>query len=63
MSMKRYAAKLLFQFRATVGGYGRRRTCEERIVVFQARSATQALDLATKKGRHQQYSYLSPRSR
>jgi hypothetical protein len=58
--MKRFAAKLLFQFRVTVdGSYGRRRICEERIIIFQARSATQALALAKKKGRNGQYCYMN----
>ena len=56
--MKRYAAKLLFQFRVTVGGSsGKRRTCEERIVLIQACSAAQALISAKRKGRHRQHSY------
>lgn len=56
--MKRYAAKLLFQFRVTVdGSYGKRRTCEERIILIQARSAAQALAWAKRKGRHQEHRY------
>src|SRR5437016_36215 len=59
-AMKRYAAKLLFQFRVTFGGsFGRRRTCEERVIVFPARSATQALTLAKRKARKRQYRYLN----
>ena len=58
--MNRYAAKLLFQFRVTVGGsYGRRRICEERIVLLQARSAGQAVSKAKRKGRDRQYTYLN----
>jgi hypothetical protein len=56
--MKRYAAKLLFQFRVTAdGSYSKRRICEERIVLVQARSAVQALASAKRKGRDRQYSY------
>jgi hypothetical protein len=43
--MNRYAAKLLFQYRADIGG-GRSnvmRTCEERIIVIFAKSACSAL--------------------
>ena len=57
-AMNRYAAKLLFQFRVTVGGsYSRRRTCEERIVLIQARSAAQALVKAKRKGQDRHYNY------
>lgn len=60
MAMKRFAAKLLFQFRVTVdGSYGQRRICEERIIVFQARSPIQALAKAKKRGRDEHYSYTN----
>ena len=56
--MKRYAAKLLFQFRVTVAGdSGKRRTCEERIIVLNARSAAQALVQAKRCGGSNQYRY------
>jgi hypothetical protein len=58
--MKRYSAKLLFQFQVTVGGsHGQRRTCEERIVLIKADSAAQALALAKQKGRDGEYSYTN----
>jgi Domain of unknown function (DUF4288) len=58
--MKRYAAKLLFQYRATVdGNYGQRRTCEERIVLLKANSARRALGLAKRRGRDGQNSWLN----
>ena len=56
--MERYSAKLLFQFRVvTYGRANRRRTCEERIVVFRARSADDALKRAKKAGRTAQHQY------
>jgi hypothetical protein len=55
---KRFAAKLLFQFRVVVGGKSsRRRICEERTVVFTASSAKGALAAARRKGRAAQYDY------
>lgn len=55
---KRFAAKLLFQFRVVVDGESsRRRTCEERTVVFRAASARSALANARRKGRSAQYRY------
>ena len=56
--MKRYAAKLLFEFRVTVGGaVGKRRICEERIVVLKAPSGKKALARAKRKGKDSQYRY------
>jgi len=44
---RRYAAKLLFQFRVVVDGeHGVMRTCEERILVLRASSARKALVMA-----------------
>jgi hypothetical protein len=58
IAMNRYSAKLLFQFRVTIDGdSGKRRTCEERMVVFEAASASRALALAKRRGRAAQYSY------
>jgi len=54
---KRYAAKLLFQFR--VGEGGKMRMCEERIVVFQTSSAKRALRQAKRRGRESQSQYRS----
>jgi hypothetical protein len=49
--MVRFAAKLLFQYRVVVGGRsGKRRTCEERIIVLRANSAKNALSQAKRKG-------------
>jgi hypothetical protein len=54
----RYAAKLLFQFRVIVNGEsGKRRTCEERIIVFEAGSAKEALALAKRRARSSQFRY------
>lgn len=56
--MQRYSAKLLFQFRVvTDGESNKRRTCEERIVVLQARSAASALKKAKETGRKAQHRY------
>jgi hypothetical protein len=56
--MKRYAAKLLFQFRVTIDGEsGKRRTCEERIVLFKAVSARKALADAKRRGTTERYHY------
>ena len=56
--MKRYAAKLLFQFRVTVDGdSGKRRLCEERIILLEANSARKALTLAKQNGRQSQHQY------
>lgn len=50
--MYRYAAKLLFQFRAALGADpdGIMRTCEERIIVVTAPDAATALDKAKTHG-------------
>ena len=54
----RYAAKLLFQFRVSINGdSGKRRICEERIVVLTAQSAKHALRAAKRKGRESQHQY------
>jgi hypothetical protein len=56
--MKRYAAKLLFQFRVTIDGdSGKRRTCEERIILFKAVSARKALADAKRRGRMERNHY------
>ena len=55
---KKFAAKLLFQFRVVVDGDpGVMRTCEERIVVFHASSAQKALAAAKRRGKAAQHSY------
>jgi hypothetical protein len=62
--MKRYAAKLLFQFRAIVHGRpNKRRLCEERVILFQAPSGRQALRLAKRKGHRSQHNYRSDNGR
>ncbi len=56
--MKRFSAKLLFQFRVMVDGDpGKRRLCEERIVHFRAENAKDALQLAKAKGKKAQDNY------
>ena len=55
---QRYAAKLLFQFRAVVNGdSGKRRLCEERIITFQSPNARAALNEAKARGRKACHSY------
>jgi len=55
--MKRYSAKLLFQFRADLGK-GRSdtiRRCEERIIVLSARGAESALRKAKQYGKRKEF--------
>jgi hypothetical protein len=55
--MKRYSAKLLFQFRADLGK-GRSdtmRRCEERIIVLSARGAESALRKAKRYGKSEEF--------
>jgi len=56
--MKRYAAKLLFQFHvaAKVRPW-KRRLCEERIINFKARSPREALRLAKLRGKRGEHAY------
>src|SRR2546421_6965487 len=55
---KRYAAKLLFQFRVEINGDpGKRRLCEERIINFLARSPRDALRVAKRRGKKGEHSY------
>jgi len=59
--MNRYSAKLLFQFRVDLGEEsGKRRLCEERIIVLDARSAKSALEQAKRKGKKAQCSCKNP---
>lgn len=56
--MKRFVAKLLFQFRVVVDGVSnKRRICEERLILLSAKSARNALSLAKRKGRISQFRY------
>src|SRR5262245_50355553 len=56
--MPRFAAKLLFQFRVEIDGdSGKRRTCEERIINFSARSSRDALRKAKRRGQSGEYTY------
>jgi hypothetical protein len=54
---KRYAAKLLFQFRVGRAESNRRRVCEERIIILQASSARRALSAAKRCGKTAQLTY------
>lgn len=54
----RYSAKLLFQYRVDLGRHsGKRRTCEERIIIFSATSPANAVAAAKKKGKAAEFSY------
>lgn len=56
--MIRYSAKLLFQYRvSTPKGDGRMRTCEERIVTFEARGDRAGLRKAKALGKAAQYHF------
>jgi len=60
VSTRRYAAKLLFQFRVDLGSdSGKRRICEERIVNFTAKSAQEAYKIAQKMGENAESDYLN----
>jgi hypothetical protein len=55
---KRYAAKLLFQYRVIVrASEGMRRLCEERILTFRSTHGRAALTEAKRRGRAAQHSY------
>lgn len=55
---ERFAAKLLFQFRVVSNGKSnKRRTCEERIINFQAVTADAAWRYAKDYGRKEQHNY------
>jgi len=56
--VKRYSAKLFFEFRVLINGIvGKRRTCEERIVVIEVASARNALLLAKRIGKQAEHRY------
>lgn len=56
--VSRYSAKLLFQFRVSQKGVsGKKRTCEERIITFQAKSRKNALVFAKNYGKKEQFDY------
>lgn len=58
--MKKYSAKLLFQFRVSISGQSsKRRICEERIVLFQGRTASSALKKAIHYGRREEHDFLN----
>ena len=57
---KRFAAKLLFQYRVVVERQSsNRRICEERTIVFEARSKRAALSSARRRGQAGEYAYLN----
>lgn len=57
--MKRYSAKLLFQYRSKTGKEPKR-LCEERIITFEARGPRHALQVARSNGRKAQFEMSSP---
>lgn len=60
IQLKRYAAKLLFQFRVSIEGVSNiRRTVEEKIVLVSAPSAKTALNKIKKKAKQDEYDYLN----
>ena len=54
---ERFVAKLLFQFRVVRSKPAARRLCEERMVLFRARSQTAAVSEARRRGKAAQHSY------
>lgn len=59
-AVDRYSAKLLFQFRVDVDGDpGKRRLCEERIVVIEAKTAQAALEKSRRRGKRAEHSYTN----
>ncbi|MDD2336379.1 MAG: DUF4288 domain-containing protein [Geobacteraceae bacterium] len=57
-TINRYAAKLIFQFRTLSGGVSnKRRVCEERIIIFMAKTPKIALKSAKKRGKEEEFSY------
>jgi hypothetical protein len=60
MRMNRYSAKLLFQFRVDLGAEtGKRRSCEERIILVEARSASTALAKVKRKGKRAEFDFTN----
>jgi len=55
--MNRYAAKLLFQFQVDADRQTRRQTFEERIVLVDAESATEAYRTAKRRGNDGKFRY------
>ncbi|MCE9590029.1 MAG: DUF4288 domain-containing protein [Planctomycetes bacterium] len=56
--MPHYGIKLLFQYRVAINGRsGKRRTCEERTLNLQARSAREALGKAKKRGKAAEFKH------
>jgi hypothetical protein len=56
--VQRFAAMLLFQFRVMANGESnKRRLCEKRLIVFDARDARSALREAMRRGRSAQHHY------
>lgn len=54
----RYSAKLMFQFRVMIAGKSnKRRIVEQRIILFEARSAEEALISAKNRGKREEYNY------
>ena len=59
-STESFAAKLLFQFRVVVGHEsGKRRKCEERIILIKAKTAREALEKAKRRGLESEHNYLN----
>jgi hypothetical protein len=55
----RFAAKVLFQFRTEKNGVSnKRRVCEERIIIIYAANPNEAVDIAKKRGKSEEFSYF-----
>ena len=60
VTKRRFAAKLLFQWRVVVKGRSnKRRLCEERIILIRTTSAAEAHRLALKTGRAGEFHYMN----
>ena len=58
--MKKYAAKLLYQFRVVVNNKSNKmRICEEKIIRFDAENADEVYKKVNQRGKDDEYSYLN----
>ncbi len=56
---KKYAARMLFQFRTVENGLSnKKRLCEERIILFEGSSAAECYRSAKKRGKREELSYV-----
>lgn len=58
--IKRYSAKLLFQFKVVINNnFGKRRVCEERIIVFYCETPELAFVEMNKRGKQEEFDYIN----